>query len=71
MHNESFFFFFDLLLFLFIDFYICAQNVGGGGEGNIIFAKIEFFLEIFIGYQTCHGPCSSARTSANIRSLAD
>lgn len=71
VHNESFFFL--ILLFIFIYGFLYLRAKRGWGEGNIIFAKIEFFLEIFfvIGYETCHGPYLSARTSANIRSLAD
>lgn len=70
VHNESFFL---VLLFIFIYRFLYLRAKRGWEEGNIIFAKIEFFLEIFfvIGYETCHGPYLSARTSANIRSLAD
>lgn len=70
VHNESFFL---VLFFIFIYRFLYLRAKRGWGEGNIIFAKIEFFLEIFfvIGYETCHGPCLSARASANIRSLAD
>lgn len=44
VHNESFFL---VLLFIFIYRFLYLRAKRGWGEGNIIFAKIEFFLEIF------------------------